>query len=84
MLIQGRYISIWTWVVESGIWEEKVKAHPAPEHSTVRGSPESVLRTGSGKKAKNTIQINGVAFHLLSIAHPKRNYSLGRWLRGRT
>jgi tRNA dimethylallyltransferase len=69
--------------VGSGKWDmgKKVKAHPAPEHSTVRGSPESVLRTGSGKKAKNTIQINGVTFHLLNIAHPKRNYSLGRWLK---
>jgi len=49
------------------------------------------LDIGSGKwdmgkkvkirKAKDTIQINGATFHLLSIAHPKRNYSLGRWLR---
>jgi tRNA dimethylallyltransferase len=48
------------------------------------------LDVGSGKwdigrevkirKVKDTIQINGVVFHLLSIAHPKRNYSLGRWL----
>jgi tRNA dimethylallyltransferase len=49
------------------------------------------LDIGSGKwdigrkvkirKAKDTIQINGVTHYLLSIAHPKRNYSLGRWLK---
>jgi tRNA dimethylallyltransferase len=49
------------------------------------------LDVGSGKwdvgkkvkirKSKDTIQIDGVFHHLLSIAHPKRNYSLGRWLR---
>jgi tRNA dimethylallyltransferase len=49
------------------------------------------LDVGSGKwdmgkkvkiqKVKNTIQINGVTFHLLNIANPKRNYSLGRWLK---
>jgi len=36
--------------------------------------------TVSEQKSKDTIQINGVTFHLLSIAHPRRNYSLGRWL----
>jgi tRNA dimethylallyltransferase len=49
------------------------------------------LNVGSGKwdigkkvqirKSKGTIQIDGVFHHLLSIAHPKRNYSLGRWLK---
>jgi tRNA dimethylallyltransferase len=34
---------------------------------------------GSGKVSKK--EMNGVPHHLLSIAHPKRNYSLGRWLR---
>jgi tRNA dimethylallyltransferase len=49
------------------------------------------LDIGSGKwdigkkvkiqKSKNKIQINGITFHLLNIAHPKRNYSLARWLK---
>jgi len=48
------------------------------------------LDIGSGKwdvgkkikiqRSKGESKINGVTFHLLSIAHPKRNYSLGRWL----
>jgi tRNA dimethylallyltransferase len=37
------------------------------------------LDVGSGKVSKK--EMNGVFHHLLSIAHPKRNYSLGRWLR---
>jgi tRNA dimethylallyltransferase len=36
------------------------------------------LDVGSGKVSKK--EMNGVTHHLLSIAHPKRNYSLGRWL----
>jgi tRNA dimethylallyltransferase len=48
------------------------------------------LDVGSGKfdvfkkekiKIKNSeIIIQGIGHHLLSIAHPKRNYSLGKWL----
>jgi tRNA dimethylallyltransferase len=48
------------------------------------------LDVGSGKwdmgkkvkiqRSKGKSKINGVTFYLLSIAHPKRNYSLGRWL----
>jgi tRNA dimethylallyltransferase len=37
------------------------------------------LDVGSGKVSKK--EMNGVPHHLLSIAHPKRNYSLGRWLK---
>jgi tRNA dimethylallyltransferase len=37
------------------------------------------LDVGSGKVSKK--ETKGVPHHLLSIAHPKRNYSLGRWLR---
>jgi tRNA dimethylallyltransferase len=37
------------------------------------------LDVGSGKVSKK--EMNGVTHHLLSIAHPKRNYSLGRWLK---
>ena len=37
------------------------------------------LDVGSGKVSKK--EMNEVPHHLLSIAHPKRNYSLGRWLR---
>jgi tRNA dimethylallyltransferase len=37
------------------------------------------LDVGSGKVSKK--EMNGATHHLLSIAHPKRNYSLGRWLR---
>jgi UDP-N-acetylmuramoylalanine--D-glutamate ligase len=38
--------------------------HPAPEHNTVRGSPESALRTGSGQ----TMQKNNSAKSALSSA----------------
>jgi tRNA dimethylallyltransferase len=37
------------------------------------------LDIGSGKVSKK--EMNGVFHYLLSIAHPKRNYSLGRWLK---
>jgi tRNA dimethylallyltransferase len=37
------------------------------------------LDVGSGKVSKK--ETKGVTHHLLSIAHPKRNYSLGRWLK---
>jgi tRNA dimethylallyltransferase len=37
------------------------------------------LDVGSGKVSKK--EMDGVPHHLLSIAHPRRNYSLGRWLK---
>jgi len=37
------------------------------------------LDVGSGKVSKK--ETKRVTHHLLSIAHPRRNYSLGRWLR---
>ena len=47
-----------------GIWINADFAdltHPAPEHSTVRGSPESVLSTGSGAdSAEGIIESLGV------------------------
>jgi hypothetical protein len=40
--------------------------HPAPEHSTVRGSPESVLRTGSGQTSRGLTQKEEIdQIHLL-------------------
>jgi valyl-tRNA synthetase len=58
------------WHELCDVYLESWKGHPAPERSTVRGSPESVLRTGSGKTKNNPEVFEKVMLESLKLLHP--------------
>jgi valyl-tRNA synthetase len=58
------------WNELCDVYLESWKGHPAPEHSTVRGSPESVLRSGSGRAKNNPEVFTKVMLDTLKLMHP--------------
>jgi valyl-tRNA synthetase len=58
------------WHELCDVYLESWKGHPAPERSTVRGGPESVLRTGSGKTKNNPEAFEKVMLESLKLLHP--------------